>query len=119
MQIGTRIRQLREIKGFSQQHVADYLGMEQPNYHKIESDKAQPKLDVLEKPADFYKVSLAELISPDKNSVHIQNNNHNHNGVVMGDAELFQLCIKAKEEMILHLEKELEDERKKPKKRSW
>lgn len=86
MQIGTRLRQLRESKGYSQQNVADHLGMEQPNYQKFESDKAQPKLDLLEKLADFYKMSLADLISTDKNTVHIQNNNHNHNGVVMGDA---------------------------------
>jgi hypothetical protein len=40
--------------------------------------------------------------------------------VVIGDAELFQLCIKsnediikAKDEMIVHLERELENERKK------
>jgi transcriptional regulator with XRE-family HTH domain len=86
----------------------------------IESDKTQPKLDILEKLASFYKISIADLISPDKNTVHIQNNNHNHNGVVIGDAELFQLCIKAKEdiikakdEMIVHLERELENERKK------
>lgn len=91
MQIGTRLRQLRENKGYSQQNVADPLGMEQPNYQKFESDRAQPKLNLLEKLADFYKVSLAELISSDENNVHIQNNNHNHNGVVMGDAELFQL----------------------------
>ncbi|UXE65770.1 MAG: helix-turn-helix transcriptional regulator [Chryseotalea sp. WA131a] len=120
MQIGTRLRQLRESKGYSQQNVADYLEMEQPNYQKLESDKAQPKLDLLEKLADFYKVSLVDLISSEKNSVHIQNNNHNHNGVVMGDAELFQLCIKSKEEiikakddMISHLQKELESLRKK------
>ncbi len=120
MQIGTRIRQLREIKGFSQQVVADHLGMAQTNYHKIESDKTQPKLDLLEKIANFYKVSLAELLSPDKNSVHIQNNNHNHNGVVIGDTELFQLfikskdeIIKSKEELIGHLERALEAEKKK------
>jgi len=120
MQLGTRIRQLREVKGFSQQVVADYLEMAQSNYHMIESDKTQPKLDILEKLASFYKISIADLISPDKNTVHIQNNNHNHNGVVIGDAELFQLCIKSKEdiikakdEMIVHLERELENERKK------
>jgi transcriptional regulator with XRE-family HTH domain len=56
MQLGTRIRQLREVKGFSQQVVADYLGMAQSNYHMIESDKTQPKLDILEKLASFYKI---------------------------------------------------------------
>lgn len=122
MQIGTRLRQLRESKGYSQQNVADHLGMEQPNYQKFESDKAQPKLDLLEKLAGFYNIPLTDLISPDKNTVHIQNNNHNHNGVVIGDAELFQLCIKskdeiikAKDELIRHLEHELGAEKNKSK----
>ena len=58
--------------------------------------------------------SLGNLVSSNRNSVHIQNNNHNHNGVVIGDVELFQIClklkddiIKAKEELISHLENEL------------
>jgi transcriptional regulator with XRE-family HTH domain len=119
-QIGACLKQIRESKGYSQQNVADHLGMEQPNYQKFESDKAQPKLDLLQKLADFYKVSLMDLISPEKNSVHIQNNNHNHNGVVVGDVELFQMCLKLKDEiikvkddMIHRLERELDAEKKK------
>lgn len=116
MKIGTRIKQLREIKGYSQQVVADHLSMTQANYHKLESDKYEIRLEYLEKLAVLYKVSLADLISNEKTTVNIQNNNHNHNGVVMGDPELFKnlleskdALIKLKDEKILWLEQQLKE----------
>ncbi len=100
MKFGTRIKQLREIKGFSQQVVADHLGMTQANYHKLESDKSDIRLEYLEKLAMFYKVSLAELITAEHSSVHIENNSYNHNGVVMGDPEFVQSLLNAKDELL-------------------
>ena len=49
MKLGTRIKQLREVRGFSQQVVADHLGMTQSNYHKLESDKSDIRLEYIEK----------------------------------------------------------------------
>ncbi|MFM7431474.1 MAG: helix-turn-helix domain-containing protein [Flammeovirgaceae bacterium] len=100
IEIGSRMKMQREKLGYSQQVVSDYLGMSQSNYHNIESDKVQPKLEHLEKLASFFKVSLFDLISIEKSAVNIQNNTQNHNGIVIGDAELFHLLLKAKEEII-------------------
>lgn len=88
------------MRGYSQQVVADHLGMTQANYHKLESDKTDIRLEYLEKLAELYKVSLAELISTDRNSVHIQNNNHNHNGVVLGNPDYIQSLLGAKDELL-------------------
>jgi transcriptional regulator with XRE-family HTH domain len=95
-EIGSRIKMQRERLGYSQQVVSDFLGMSQSNYHNIESDKVQPKLEHLEKLAEFFKVSLLDLISTEKSSINVQNNTQNHNGIVIGDAELFHLLLKAK-----------------------
>jgi transcriptional regulator with XRE-family HTH domain len=100
MKLGTRIRQLREVRGFSQQVVAEHLGMEQPNYHKLESDKSNISLTHLEKLADLYKISLVELIAPERGIMHIENNNHIENGVVMSDPELVQNLLNAKDELL-------------------
>jgi transcriptional regulator with XRE-family HTH domain len=100
MKVGTRIKQLREAKGFSQQVVADHLGMTQANHHKLESDKTHVRLEYLEKLADFYKVSLTELIDLRNSVVHIENNTHNHNGVVLGDLEALQQVLAVKDELI-------------------
>lgn len=100
MKVGTRIKQLREIKGFSQQVVADHLGMTQANYHKLESDKSDIKLEYLEKLALLYKVSLADLITTEHSLVHIQSNSYNHNGVVIGDSDFIKGLLKAKDELL-------------------
>ena len=119
MKLGTRIKQLREIRGFSQQVVADHLGMTQANYHKLESDKSHIRLEYLEQLAEFYKVSLAELIATERSAVHIENNSYNHNGVVMGNPELIQNLLstkdellKLKDEKIAWLEQQLNDKGK-------
>ena len=39
--IGKRLKELRTIHGFTQQQVADYLGIDQSNYSKIEHGKRQ------------------------------------------------------------------------------
>jgi transcriptional regulator with XRE-family HTH domain len=98
--LGTRIKQLREAKGYSQQVVADHLGMTQANYHKLESDKSEIRLDHLEKMAELYKISLAEIITADRSTVHIENNNHNHNGVVLGEHSYIQNLLNTKDELL-------------------
>ncbi len=100
MQYGTRIKQLREARGYSQQVVADHLGMAQSNYHKLESDKSEIRLEYLEKLAEFYKISLADMVSHDRSSLHIENNTHNHNGVVLGNPDFIQNLLNTKDELI-------------------
>lgn len=85
---------------FSQQVVADHLEMSQANYHKLESDKNDIRLEYLQKLAEFYKVSLAELLSTEHNTVHIENNSYNHNGVVVGNPELIQNLLNTKDELL-------------------
>jgi transcriptional regulator with XRE-family HTH domain len=98
--LSKRIRQLREAKGYSQQAVAEHLGMVQPNYHKLESDKSEIRIVHLEKLAELYKISLAEIIAADRSSVHIENNNHNHNGVVLGEPSYIQNLLNTKDELL-------------------
>ncbi len=102
IKLGSRIRQLRNTKGWSQQAVADHLNMSQVNYHKIESDKAQPRLEQLEKIAELFEISILDLIDQNKNTFHIQHNQHSQNGIVMmsGDVDLYNKQLQAKEEII-------------------
>jgi transcriptional regulator with XRE-family HTH domain len=73
MVIGSRIKKLREAKGLSQQIVADQLGMTQANYHKLESDKIKLKIETLERLAEFYDVSILDLLESDRNVFNIKN----------------------------------------------
>jgi transcriptional regulator with XRE-family HTH domain len=63
--IGIKIKDLREKKHLSQQEVADELGMTQSNYHKLESDKIQIKLNVMKKLASFFDIHTSNhKVSP-------------------------------------------------------
>jgi transcriptional regulator with XRE-family HTH domain len=100
MKLGSRIKQLREMRGFSQKVIAGHLDMTQANYHKLESDKFDIRLEYLEKLANFYKISLAELIASEQSSVRVEHNGNNHNGVVVGNAEWAQALLDSKNEII-------------------
>lgn len=94
------IKKLREGRGFSQQVVADHLGMNQATYHKMESDKTDVKLEQLERLAELYDMSLIDLITSDRRAMHIETNHGTPNGVVIGDPELVKNLLDAKDELI-------------------
>ena len=61
-QIGERIHQWRESKGYSIQHLADKAKMKRPNLSRIENGHHQPSLDTLEKIAEALEISVADLV---------------------------------------------------------
>lgn len=62
-QIGEKVRQTREIKGYSVQVLADKAKMKRPNLSRLEHGHHQPSLGTLEKIAKALEVSVAELIT--------------------------------------------------------
>jgi DNA-binding XRE family transcriptional regulator len=62
--VGATIRKLREVKGMTQEQLADAVGMMRGNISRIESAKHRPTLETLERIAKALKVSVAELIVP-------------------------------------------------------
>ena len=70
LSLGDRLRELRDIKGVSQQIVANLIGLDRSTYAYYESGKTEPSLRTLIILADFYDVTLDYLIgrNPPKNS---------------------------------------------------
>lgn len=56
-----RIRDLREDRDWTQEHVANLLGVRQTTYSKYELGKILVPIDMLIKLADLYHVSLDYL----------------------------------------------------------
>jgi transcriptional regulator with XRE-family HTH domain len=52
MNIGNNIRQIRELKNFSQEYMANEFDLSQASYSKIENSQVTPKIDSLEQIAD-------------------------------------------------------------------
>jgi len=65
MNIGDKIKKIRETKGRSQKEVALALEMDQSQYSKIEKGKTDPTTSTLEKIAKALAVEVAEFFSSD------------------------------------------------------
>ncbi|GAA4175207.1 MULTISPECIES: helix-turn-helix domain-containing protein [Sphingobacterium] len=63
-QIGTYIRQKRESLRISQEAVAYVLDMSQAAYSKIERNETKIKVDQVYKIADYFGISVYELLPP-------------------------------------------------------
>ena len=60
--VNVRIRELRVEHGFTQQYVADLLGIDRSNYSKYERGKLEPNPDMLIALTKLYNVSADYLL---------------------------------------------------------
>ena len=63
MDVGTNIKQIRELKNFSQEYMAQELGVSQASYARIENGSIIPKVDRLQRIADVLEVDLSTLLN--------------------------------------------------------
>ena len=61
--IARNIKQIRELRNFTQEHVAAELGISQPAYAKIEQGITMLKIDRLQEIADILEVDLSTLLN--------------------------------------------------------
>jgi transcriptional regulator with XRE-family HTH domain len=75
LHIGNKIKKLRELKNYTQQHMAEELGLTQSAYSKIEKGETELPYSRLEKIADVFGVKPEDLVSYNEQLVfHIMNN---------------------------------------------
>jgi transcriptional regulator with XRE-family HTH domain len=58
----TNLEILRKNKGLTQEDMAQFLGMSRPGYHRYEKATGEPTIETLIKLADFFSVSIDELV---------------------------------------------------------
>ncbi|TRW95859.1 helix-turn-helix domain-containing protein [Flavobacterium gawalongense] len=66
MNIGEKIRQIREAKGLSQKEVALTLVMNPSQYSKIENGKVDPQFSSIERIANALGVDIVDIFNSDK-----------------------------------------------------
>ncbi len=64
-QIGKNIKKIRNVKGISQQAFADLFGLTRGNISSYEEFRADPKLEVVVKIANYFSIPLADFIEKD------------------------------------------------------
>ena len=75
MHIHDVIRKLREEKRWSQEEMANPVGMTKNGYAKMERGESRPSLDRLEKITQVLGIEMTELFNEDKKSVVLINEN--------------------------------------------
>ncbi len=62
MQVGAKLKMLRERKKLSQQEIADFLDISQKTYSNIESDKSVPSLSHLAKLSELLDFNILDIL---------------------------------------------------------
>ena len=106
MKIQDKIRFMRESRHWSQEEMADKLGMSTNGYAKIERGETKAFIPKLEQIAEIFQVDLMELLSfGEKNFFAIGDSNNGFCNIT-GSAELtfevqkLQLMVQHKDELI-------------------
>ena len=63
LELGKKLRTLRELKGLTQENIASHTGMSQKTYSLLENGRADIKIGDLEKIADLMEVSIPDILS--------------------------------------------------------
>lgn len=105
MQIGEKIRKVRELKGFKQETVASKLGMSVTAYGNIERNESSLSFDKLEEIAAALEVNVQDIISiPEQ--FNIQSITHSQVGYNYGN--LMSSEVEGYKAAIAQYEKEVE-----------
>lgn len=68
MRIGEQIKNYRKTAGLTQEQVANYLGVSTPAVNKWEKGNNMPDISILVDIADYYDISIPEIISGERKS---------------------------------------------------
>ena len=115
MEIGNKIKKVRELRNFTQEYVAQELGITQESYSRIESNKASLTIQRLDKISDILQVNVFDLLSFDEKYVFqesFQNQQHSSNYFGSKEAkkdDLYERIIEQQKTEIDFLRKLLED----------
>lgn len=69
MDIGQKIRKIRELKGFSQEYMSEKLDISQRSYSRIESNETDVKLSKLLKISDILTISVQKILGFDESFI--------------------------------------------------
>ena len=109
MMIYDTIRDYREKRQWSQEQMAERLGMSKNGYAKIERGEVTLNLERLEQIAQILGVGIVDLLQNKDKNVVVQTQNHNaiyyanyasDNMVLQAEIEKLHLIIKHKEELL-------------------
>ncbi len=116
--IGYKVRKVRELKGITQEYVAESLGVKQNTYSRMETGSLKIQDAQLDKIAEVLGVEREEIESFDEKLVFYNCTQHNNtiginqtfNNASSDDIKrLYEELLSAKDRIIAQLERRLRD----------
>lgn len=71
---GEKIKMVRELRNYSQEYVADKLGIKQNSYSKIENNQTKLTAEMLQKIAEVLQVSPLDIMNQQPAIINLQPN---------------------------------------------
>lgn len=103
---GEKIKTIRELRGFSQEHMASELGIAQNTYSKLETGQTKLSADTLKKVAEILGVLPVDIISNQPAIINFESN-HGAQGHVEHfyayQREFVEKMVVSKDNEIQHL----------------
>ncbi|MGX2975829.1 helix-turn-helix domain-containing protein [Ursidibacter arcticus] len=124
MKIYDKVRVMREVRQWSQEDMADKMGMSVTGYAKIERGQSKLHFDKLEQIAHIFNISVNDLVDIDKKEPnwYFGENSQNHNGANYYSAnstvileveklkltlEHYQTLLNTKEQLLMQKDNEI------------
>lgn len=115
MEVHETVRTMREINQFTQEEMAEKLGISVNGYSKLERGISKFSLEKLEQIANIFNINVSELYSAKEKgflsffSENIHNNStyYANSDAVASENEKLKLIIAHKDELIAQKEKEI------------
>lgn len=111
---GEKIKTIRELRGFSQEHMAKQLDIAQNTYSKIETNQTKLSAEMLQKIADILGVSPVDILSNQPTIVNFSSN-HGTQGIAHIEhfysfqREFVEKLVSSKDAEITNLQKIIEN----------
>lgn len=109
--VGGKIKDLRNAAGFTQQQVADYLGVDQSQVSKMETDERSLSASMIEKLSDLFccpvtsivyddaeKPSVGVVYRAEKSTINDLNALARFNRVVLNQMEMIKMLERVKQD---------------------
>lgn len=116
MKANEKLKQLRELHNWSQEHVSEKINITPSSYAKIERGETGLTLERLQQFAEIYNVEISEIVEPNKGSFYQVNENsscniYNHSTIhpTQTEIEKLHLTIQHKDELISKLNEQVAD----------
>lgn len=113
MNLGIKIKKLRELRDFTQEYVANEIGLDQSAYSRLEKGETKITFDRLSKIAKVLNVEPEGIYSFDESNIFNMTTQNGHNGYIINvisenERKLYEDQIQHLKDQITHLQKTMD-----------